>query len=422
MTLRGAVKAVIIAALLAGAAWYALPYWPAGPWRDAAEDLKARYSVLASLTARPRSGSPGAPAPAVRIMPVSVGKAERGPMPVRFDTIGTVQAIASVTVRSRVESQILEVGFDDGAMIKAGDLLFRLDSRAIEAQIRQAEATLSRSRAQLEQAQRDVKRQEQLAANEFASKQRLDDARTSVETLAAQIRGDEAALDNLKVQLSYYTIRAPVGGRAGVAGLKAGNIVKTGDATGPLATIVQITPIYVAFAVPQRLLPEIRAAMAQGTARVTATPQGSAESAEGRIAVIDNTVDAQSGTITLRAIFDNSGDLLWPGALCNVRVVLRVEPRAVSVPSEAVQPGQSGTFVFVVSDGVARVRPVTVARAIDGRSVISSGLEGGETVVTDGQLLLNEGSKVEPRQRPDGKSPATPAAGADPAAPSRRPG
>jgi RND family efflux transporter MFP subunit len=300
--------------------------------------------------------------------------------------------------------------------VKPGDLLFRLDSRGIEAQIRQQEAALSRSRAQLDQAQRDVKRQEQLAANEFASKQRLDDARTTVETLSAQIRGDEAALDNLKVQLSYYTIRAPSGGRAGVAGLKAGNIAKTGDASGALVTIVQVTPIYVAFSVPQRLLPEIRTAMADGTAKVTATPQGSAESLEGKIAVIDNTVDPQSGTITLRAIFDNPKDLLWPGALCNVRVILRTEPEAVSIPTEAVQSGQSGNYVFVVADGTARVRPVTVARSVDGRAVIGTGLDGSETVVTDGHLLLNEGSKVEIRQRPGpGKAPAPPSGGKPPA-------
>jgi membrane fusion protein, multidrug efflux system len=352
-----------------------------------------------------KPGAGGAPAP--RAAPVTLAKAERRPMPVRFDTIGAVQPMASVTVRSRVESQILAVPFEDGSRVKKGDLLFQLDSRQVEALIRQAEANIARSRAQLEQAQRDVRRNEQLAANEYASRQKLDDSRTAVQSITAQIQSDEAAIENLKVQLGFYTIRAPLDGRIGVAALKAGNIAKTGDGSLALATINQISPIYVSFAMPQRLMPELREAMTDGQASVIATPQGSKVGAEGRIAVFDNTVDGTTGTITMRAMFENANEALWPGALCNVRVILKVDRDAVVVPREAVQTSQTGVFVFVVVDNVAKVRPVKVARLVDSFAVIENGLEGGETVVVDGQLLLTDGSRVEPRTKNPSSAGAT---------------
>lgn len=379
----------------------------------------------------PGGGPGGGPGAAQRVVPVALGKAERRPMPVRFDTIGTVQTVASVTLRSRVESQILKVNFEDGAPVKQGDVLFELDARGIEAQIKQAEANLSRSRAQLEQAERDVRRNEQLAAQEVGSKVTLDNARTSVQTVSAQIRADEAVLENLRITLGYYTIRAPISGRIGVAGIKAGNIAKTGDGSVPLATINQISPIYVSFNVPQRLLPELREAMAKGTSKVQATPQGLTDAIDGRVAVIDNNVDPTSGTIALKGIFENADEMLWPGALCDVRLVIRVEQDAVTVPREAVQQSQNGMIVFVVENGQARVRPVTVDRTLRGFSVIKAGLNGDETVVVDGQLLLNDGVRVEGRpqggQRPQGQPPGgapqarpqgTPQAGAgQPAAP-----
>lgn len=350
----------------------------------------AAASVAFAQSQPPRQG--GQPA---RTVPVLMAAAVQKPMPVRFDTIGVVQPMASVVLRSRVESQVTEVLVADGATVKEGDVIVRLDQRTVEAQIKQAEAQIARSQAQLEQAQRDVRRFEQLIANDAGSRVNLDNSRTQMATLQAQIIADQAALENLKVQLGFYTIRAPISGRIGVVGVKPGNIAKTADTATPFATLIQTSPIYVAFAVPQKLLTELRGAMTDGTAIVTATPQGTTKSATGKIAVIDNAVDNASGTITLRAVFDNESELLWPGALCNVRVTLRTEPNAVVVPREAVQTGQNGNFVFVVQDGVAKVRPVTVDRAIDGESVISSGLKPGENIVTDGQLLLTDGVRVE---------------------------
>ncbi len=342
----------------------------------------------------PRNAAPQRP-PATIVTAI----AERRPMPVRLEAIGTVQSLSTVSVRSRVDTQIIEVGFKDGGYVTKGDVLFRLDSRLVEALVKQSEAGVARDKASLAAAESDLRRAEELARRDFATDQRLETARTAVATLRAAIRGGEAAVEALKVQLTYYTVLAPVSGRIGVAGLKEGNIAKTGDNSAVLVTINQIDPIYVSFALPQRHLPEIRTAMASGAATVRATQQGVTEAAEGKIAVIDNLVDATTGTIQMRAIFDNAKETLWPGALCQVRITLRVEPDAMTVPREAVQNGQSGAFVFVIEDGIARTRPVVVDRSIDGRVVLTSGLKGGEAVVVDGALLLTDGARTVERNR-----------------------
>lgn len=358
------------------------------------------------VAAKPGAGAQRAGMPQRPPVTVVTAKAERQPMPVRLDAIGTVQTLSAVSVRSRVESQIMEVGFKDGEYVKKGDLLFRLDSRQLEAQLRQAEANVVRDKALLVSAEADLRRAEELAKREYATDQRLETARAGAATLRASIRGGEAAVDSLKVQLTYFTINAPVSGRIGVAALKEGNIAKTGDSSGVLATINQIDPIYASFALPQRHLADIRAAMNAGTATVLATQQGAAKGVEGKIAVIDNTVDATTGTIQMRALFDNADEALWPGALSQIRVTLRVDPEALTVPREAVQNGQNGPFVFVIDEGVARARPVAVDRTIDGKVVLASGLKGGESVVVDGALLLTEGARAVERGR--GAAPAPP--------------
>ncbi len=233
---------------------------------------------------RPAGGGAGARPPVT----VVVAKAERRDMPVRLDAIGTVQTIASVTLRSRVDSQITEVMFEDGAKVTKGDVLFRLDARQIDAQIAQAEANVARDRASLASAEADLRRTEALAKRDFATDKVLDAARAAVGVLQASIKAGEAQIDNLKVQRSYYTISAPISGRIGVAGLKIGNIARQGDGSPVLGTINQTAPIYVSFSMPQRHLPEIKAALAEGTARVLATPQGYAQGFEGTLAVVDN--------------------------------------------------------------------------------------------------------------------------------------
>lgn len=373
--------------------------------------LVAAGASTAALMARNAGGlSVGqGPAPAETRPPVSValGRAARKAMPVRLDAIGAVQTVASVTIRSRVDSQIMEARVSDGAVVKEGDVLFKLDSRQVEAQLKQAESSLARDRAALQAAVSDLKRQEELARRDFASEQKLETSRAQAAGLQATVQGDGAAIDSLRVQLSYYTLTAPIPGRIGAVGLKAGNIARSGDNALTLAVINQIVPIYVSFTVPQRYLPDIREAMRAGTAKVVATPQGYPGGSTGVIAFIDNAVDAATGTIAIRAVFDNKDELLWPGALCAVRLTLRMQADAIVVPREAVQSSQTGSFVYVADDGVARVRAVTIERVVDAEAVLTQGLDGTEEVVTDGQLLLTDGARVAPRH--SGGEPPGPA-------------
>lgn len=328
---------------------------------------------------------------------VLAGQAQRKDVPFRVESLGTVQPLISVSIRSRVDSQVVKVHFEDGAKVNEGDLLFTLDSRAIDAQIMQAEATLNRDRAQLEKAQRDVERISGLAAKGTLSQVQEADARTNVEVLKATVAQGEANLQNLRVLRSYYDVKAPVSGRIGVANVRQGAIVRSADSGTPLATINQLSPIYVAFGVAERFIPELRAAGTKATVEVAF--QNELTLGGGKVAFIENTVDPQTGTILVRAIFENADEKLWPGTLASVRVTLRTDANIVTVPAEAVQSGQKGTFVFVIENNVAKVRPVKVLRTMDGESILSEGLNGGETVVTDGQLSLRDGIRVEIRSR-----------------------
>jgi membrane fusion protein, multidrug efflux system len=352
---------------------------------------------------------------------VKVVQVEQKAMPVRLDAIGTVQPISSVTLRSRVDSQIMEVAFQDGASVKAGDVLFRLDARQIEAQVRQAEATIARDRAALTLAEADLQRAISLAKRDFGTEQRLDTTRSNVAALKASIRGNEAALESLKVQQTYYTLTAPISGRIGVAGLKAGNIARVNDNTNVLATLNQMKPIYVAFSLPQRHLPEVQLAVKNKTAKVLATPQGFTDGVQGLVSVIDNAVDPLTGTLQIRATFENADEVLWPGALCQVRLTLRTDANALVVPREAVLFSQTGNIVFVVEEGVAKARIVTLNRTIDNEVVIDSGLSKGESIIVDGQSLLNEGSKVRVRENAPAAQKPEAAPSLVPAPPSSQP-
>ncbi|WP_051356857.1 efflux RND transporter periplasmic adaptor subunit [Azorhizobium doebereinerae] len=321
---------------------------------------------------------------------VVVATVQDKPMPVRVEALGTVEPLVTITIRSRVASQVVKVTFEDGAVVAQGDLLFQLDAREVDAQILQSKATLAKDRTQLEKALRDVERYSGLAARNAVSQVTLDDARTTADAQKATVDQDEATLKALEVQRSHYEIRSPVTGRIGVAAVRPGAVIRVDDT---LATVRQIKPIYVAFGVPEHYLKEVRAA--QAGAQVQITLQGSNDIVTGgRIAVIDNTIDPQTGTLMVRALFDNADERLWPGTLGAVSVMLRMESGVASVPAEAVQSGQSGTFVFVVEKDVVHVRPVSVARTVDGQAVVTAGLKGGEVVVTDGQLSLREGARV----------------------------
>lgn len=349
---------LIVAALGVAAIAYEL-FWPAR---------------IAPITARPA-------------VPVTVAAVARQPMPVRLDTIGTVQTIANVSVKSRIDGVITDVLIQDGQYVKAGDVMFKLDDRAAKAQLEQY-------RAQLDNAKADVARYKPLVGKEFISRQQYDTAVANQDMLQAQV-------DNFAAQLSYDIIAAPIDGRVGTITIKTGNSIKANDV--PLVTINQVTPIYVGFTLPQSELPGIREAMHNGDVAVTAVASGdSGAPVAGKIAFFDNTIDTNSGTIAVKAVFDNAQERLWPGEFVNVSVTERTDPDAITVPQAAVLIGQNTTYVYVIKDdSTAEMRPVKVARTVDGISVISSGLDPGERVATDGQLRLTTGSRVDVRSSSD---------------------
>ncbi len=336
-----------------------------------------------------------APRQGGRVVPVSVATAEKKAVPARVEALGNVTTIASVAIKPRVDTAIEKVHFADGARVKEGDILFTLDSRQIEAEIKRVEAVIAGAEAQLDQAQRDVQRYTDLVAKNATTQVTLNNAQTQVNVARATAESNKATLENLRVQLSFCTIRAPISGRIGMANAKVGNIVRQADVT-PIATINQISPIYVSFTVPQRTLPDVRAALAAETATVDAFIPGSSAQANGQVTMVENTVDPTTGMVTIRATMPNQEEVLWPGTLVNTRLTLRIEQR-VTVPATALQQSQAGSFVFAVKNDEATVRPVKVERTVEGMAVIGSGLEPGDVVVTDGQLLLSNGTKVSRR-------------------------
>ncbi|MGZ8388859.1 MAG: efflux RND transporter periplasmic adaptor subunit, partial [Rhodoplanes sp.] len=303
--------------------------------------------------------------------------------------------LASVAVRTRIDSEIVNIHFSDGSLVKAGDLLVSLDTRALEAQIRQAEAQLARDQAQLEGAERDLRRYTELVARQATPQMNLDNARTQADVYRAAIRASQALIDNLKVQLSYCSIHAAINGRISQANVKIGNFVRVADGQ-PIATINQVAPVYVSFTIPQRVLTEVRRALATADVSIEAIVPGEERRAQGAVTMIENAVDSATGMATIRATMPNADELLWPGTLVTARLTLRTE-ESIAVPAAAVQVSQQGTFVYVVADGTARVRPVKVSRTQGGDAILESGLLGGEAVVTDGHLQLSDGAQVAPR-------------------------
>ncbi len=327
-------------------------------------------------------------------VPVTISKVLQKAMPVQLAVIGNVEPFSSVQVKSQVQGEILSVHFKEGDDVKKGDLLFNIDPSPFQATLDQAEANLAKDRAQLDNAQQELKRYTDLAARGIVPQEQVDTARTTAASFAASMKADQATIDNAKLQLSYCSIRAPISGRTGALLVHAGNLVKQNDV--PLVIINQVAPIYVSFAVPEAQLPEIKQYRSAGTLHVRATvPNDNNAPADGTISFVDNAVDPTTGTIKLKGTFANADHRLWPGQFVNILLTLTTQPNAIVVPSQAVQTGQQGQYVFVVkADQTVESRPVVVARTMDTQTVISSGLKPGETVVTDGQLRLVPGAKV----------------------------
>jgi membrane fusion protein, multidrug efflux system len=340
--------------------------------------------------------------------------AAQTPTPILVTAIGTVQSIATVMIKSRVDGEIAKVHFEEGQAVNEGDILFTLDDRAVRAQLQQAEANLERDRAQLERFQSEVTRQTELAHRGVASAQKLEDVTTSVAVTEATVRASAATVENARVNLNYTTIRAPITGRTGSIALKRGNVVKamdTGPAVVPLVTITQLRPIYVALTVPERYLADLRAAMAAGPVPVAVTIPGQPQAPiAGTLTFIENLVDVGTGTISLKAKFPNDDDRLWPGQFVNVTLTLGIQADAVVVPSAAIQAGPNGPYVFLIRpDSTAELRLVQVNRTLDGRTVIAEGLVAGDRVVVDGQMRLGNGTRVTVQGTP-AKAQPTPVA------------
>jgi multidrug efflux system membrane fusion protein len=335
-----------------------------------------------------------------RSIAVGIATAIKKKTPVIIEELDKVTTMASVAVKPRLDSVISGVHFTDGAYVKQGDLLVTLDSRALEAQIAQSEGNLARDRAQLAGAERDLRRYSELAAKCATPQTNVDDAKTQVDMFAAAIKADLAALENLKIQLSYCSIGAPISGKISQAAVDVGNVVRSADNV-PVATLNQMAPVYVTFAVSQRNLPGVRGALAEGFGSVEAIVPGETRRASGRIAMIENTVDPTTGMVLVRAEMPNDDELLWPGTLVDLKATIRIE-EAVVVPSAAVQISQRARFVFVVRDNIVTVTPVSVARSAGAETVIESGLADGDVVVTDGQLQLIDGATVTVRERKAG--------------------
>lgn len=330
-----------------------------------------------------------------RVVPVEIGKAVRKKVPARLDALGTVTPIASVAIKARVETTITDVHFRDGAHVNQGDKLFTLDCRVMDAQIQTTEGALARDQAQLAGAERDVNRYTELVGKNATPVMNLDNAKTQSDVFRAAIKSSQGLLENLKTQRSFCTITAPISGRISAAAVKIGNFVRPAD-TAPMATINQMAPVYVSFAVPQKNLPALRQAIANESATIQAAVPGQAKRADGAVSMIENSVDSVTGMAIIRATMPNKDETLWPGTLVTAEVTLRIED-AVTVPSTAVQVSQTGNFVFVIEDGKAKVQPITVERQVGMETVVATGLKGDETVVTDGQLLLSNGTRVNPR-------------------------
>jgi multidrug efflux system membrane fusion protein len=308
--------------------------------------------------------------------------------------IGRVEAFSTVDVKAQINGQVMQVHFRQGQDVKQGDLLFTIDPRPFEAALQQAQANLAKDRAQYRQAAADEQRYSTLLKENIGSRQQYDQVEATAASLSASMQADEAAVQTARLNLEYTEIRAPIDGRTGDLLVHAGNLVKP-DADTAMVVINQVHPVYVDFAIPEEKLPAVREFMADNklAVQVSLPEQQGVES--GELTFVDNTVDSKTGTINLKGQFTNSNGRLWPGEYVNATLILHDHPGAILVPSQAVQTGQQGSFVFVVQpDMKAAIRPVVIGESIDNQTVVTSGLKPGETVVTDGQLKLIPGTTV----------------------------
>ncbi|MCC6473746.1 MAG: efflux RND transporter periplasmic adaptor subunit [Burkholderiales bacterium] len=365
------------------------------------ESATQANEAIASAEGGPLSGKGGKGGKAQKgqkgpaTVPVTAARVEARSVPYRIEAIGNVEAYASVQIKPRVDGQIVEINFKEGQEVKQGGVLIRLDPRPFEAALHQAEAALARDRATQERAGAQEARYKELLEKSFVSADGYLQFRTNAQTAQAVAKASEAAVENAKLQLDYTTIRSPIDGYVGKILLQRGNIARFAD-PNPIVVVNQVHPIYVSFAVPEQRLAEIRARMKTGLLEVDAVPSDSkGRAVSGKLVFVDNAVDLATGTIRLKAQFENRDNTLWPGQFAQVSLRLFDERDALVVPARAVQTGPNGQFAFVIKDdSTVEVRPITIARTESEMSIVSAGLHRDEQVVTQGQLRLGPGTRV----------------------------
>lgn len=336
----------------------------------------------------------------VQAVPVTTAQAKKGNVPILLEMVGRAEAYESVTLKARVDGQVATVAYTEGQAVQSGDILLRLDDRDFSARLKQAEANLAKAEAQWSKARSDLSRYISLKERGFVSEEKVHEYRTAEAAAAASVNAEQAASELARLQLSYTTIRAPFAGKVGARLVFPGSSVKVNDTA--LAVINRIRPLLVTFSVPEKHIPRLHASLLRGQLKALITIPGNQEKRfEGTVKFIDNTVDASTGTIQMKALLDNSDQKLTPGQFLNVTLTLDTLTEAVIVPSEAVQQGRSGHFLFVIKpDNTADLRTITVGASYEGFSALTQGVQVGETVVTDGQLRLTQGIPVQVKIRP----------------------
>jgi membrane fusion protein, multidrug efflux system len=359
---------------------------------------------LTSTTPSAQAAPPGSSA----AIPVTVGHAEAKDVPVFLTGLGTVQAFNNVTIKSRVDGPITQVFFTEGQEVKAGDRLFQIDPRPFQAMLEQAQGNKAKDEAQLAGAQRDLARYAKLVPQGFQTGQSYEDQKATVGQLQGTVAADQAQIDTAQLNLDYANIRSPIDGRTGARLVDVGNLVQASQGVA-LVTIAQLKPIFVSFTVPQASLGDIRSSQADGTLPVVVEGQeATAPIATGKLTLIDNQIDATTGTIHLKATFDNADEKLWPGEFVNVRLITSQRKNAVTVPAQKVMQGPNGAYAYVVKpDDTVERRQVQVAATNDGSAVISKGIAAGEAVVVDGQYRLTDGARIKAvTNQPNASTPA----------------
>jgi membrane fusion protein, multidrug efflux system len=372
--------------------------------------FRAALALAATLVLNSCSGTKAA-APRNPLVPVLAAVAERKNVPLQLRAIGVVEAYSNVSVKTQITGELTGVHFKEGDDVRKGQLLFTLDRRPFEAALQQAQGMLAKDQAQAANARTQAKRYEGLYKSGVISKEVYDQTQANADALDAAVIADQAAVENARVQLIYCSIYSPIDGRTGPLLIHQGNMIKAND-TPFLVSINQVQPIYATFTVPEQYLAQIKNYASSGKLRVQAfIPNDNRGPVTGWLSFIDNTVDQSTGTIKLKAQFRNTDRRLWPGQFVDVSLILADQANAIVIPSQALQTGQQGQFVFVIQpDMKVEARQVVVDRSSDGQAVIAKGLAAGERVVTDGQLRLVPGSQVELRPTAPGAAPgATPA-------------